>query len=382
MGYSQALSGLNAASQSLDVIGNNIANSQTVGFKGSSAQFADVYANSKVGLGTRVAGVLQNFNNGSLTTTGRGLDLAIAGNGFFRFEQDGQVVYSRNGQLVKTPEGYLENASGARLMGANGVIQIPTASMPAKATTKIESTVNLDAGDPVIAVAFNPADPDTYNFSTTANTFDSLGNLQTVNLSYVKTGTNTWQVYASLNGVVSPSGPQTLNFTNNGTLTGFTPAAFNFTMTNGAANMSMTFDANGTTQFGSEFYQSAMKQDGYTNGDLVGISVDKAGNIVGTYSNEQTQNLAQLNLATFANMNGLKPNGDNSWVETSESGQALVGLAGVGTFGAISANTLESSNVEMSNELVNLIIAQRNYQANSQTIKTQDEIQQTIMNLR
>jgi flagellar hook protein FlgE len=382
MGFSQALSGVNAASANLNVIGNNIANSATVGFKSSRTLFSDVYAGSKVGLGTKVAGVMQNFNDGNLETTDRNLDIAIAGTGFLKFSQNGTTVYSRNGQLNMTPEGFLVNAQGDKLMGANGVIQVPADGMPAKATDSVKQSVNLNSGDPIIAAAFNPADSTTYSYTNTANTYDSLGNLQKVQLYYTKTGVNTWEVRAGINGTASVSAPQTLNFTANGTLTGYTASAFAFPMTNGANNLNINLDMTGTTQFGSAFNQNSLVQNGYTNGAFVGITIEKNGDIVSHYSNEEKTVLSTLQLANFRNPEGLKPLGDNVWGETSASGQALDGQAGVGLFGSVEAGVVEASNVDMTQELVAMIIAQRAFQANAQTIKTQDEVLQQAVNLK
>lgn len=382
MGFSQALSGVNAASSNLNVIGNNIANSATVGFKSSTTQFADVYAGSKVGLGTKVSGVIQNFNAGNLETTDRNLDIAVSGTGFLTFNDNGSIVYSRNGQLTMTPEGYLTNAQGAKLVGTNGVIQVPSDGMVAKATTSVKESVNLNSGDDIKTAAFDPTNPDTYNYTNTANTYDSLGNMQKVSLYYVKTGVNTWQVHAAIDGVESTSGAQTLNFTTNGTLTGYTETNFQFPMTNGSNNLDFSLNMTGTTQFGSDFNMNSMVQDGYTNGTLVGISVDPNGDIVGSYSNEQKNVLSTIQLANFKNPEGLKPLGDNVWAETSASGQALVGQAGVGQFGSIEAGVVEASNVDMTKELVAMIIAQRAFQANAQTIKTQDEVLQQAVNLK
>jgi flagellar hook protein FlgE len=382
MGFSQALSGVNAASSNLNVIGNNIANSATVGFKASTAQFADVYAGSKVGLGTKVAGVIQNFNAGNLETTDRNLDIAISGAGFLTFNDAGSTTYSRNGQLTMTPEGFIVNASGAKLVGSNGIIQVPSDGMLAKQTSSVKESVNLNSGDAAITAPFDPANPDTYSYSNTANTYDSLGNLQKVSLYYVKTGVNAWSVHAAINGVESTSPAQTLNFTTNGTLTGYTPSSFAFPMTNGASNMTVAMDMTGTTQFGSDFNVNSLVQDGYTNGTFLGITIEANGDVVGNYSNEQKSVLSTIQLANFNNPEGLKPLGDNMWGETTSSGQALVGQAGVGQFGSIEKGVVEASNVDMTKELVNMIIAQRAFQANSQTIKTQDEILQTVVNLK
>jgi len=382
MGFSSALSGLSASSKNLDVIGNNIANSQTNGFKSSSVQFADVYA-AKTGMGVAVAGIIQNFNNGNLDATGRNLDLAIGGDGFFQFSQNGETVYSRNGQVTMTPEGYLENAQGARLIGVNGPIQIPNTGMLSNATTKVSSSVNVDSRLPVITAPFNMADPDTYSYANTANTYDSLGNQHTVTLYYTKTGVNQWSVQASMDGAMSTSAPQVLDFTTNGSLVGtYAPTNFQFPMTNGANNIDFTMDFKGSTQFGSDNYQNTLVQDGYTNGQMIGITFNKDGSIMANYSNEQKVKVADITVANFLNPEGLKPMGDNVWGATTASGQAVTGTPGVGRLGSIESGVLEASNVDLSKNLVDLIVAQRTYQANAQSIKSQDEILQQAVNLR
>lgn len=380
MGFSQALSGLNAASTNLNVVSNNIANSQTVGFKSSTTQFADVYAGAKVGLGTRVSDVVQNFNSGNLETTDRGLDLAISGSGFFRLEQGGQVVYSRNGQLTLTSDGYLENAQGARLMGADGVIQIPSDGLQASPTDEVAATLNLDAGAEAVTATFDATDPATYSYANTATVYDSLGNAHELSLYFTKTGTNTWEVHAALDGDVSADS-QSVSFTSSGVLDAYAPGNFGFTLTNGAADIGFELDLAGTTQFGNDFEVSSLTQNGYTAGSLVGFTVDENGNIVGNYSNEQTQILGQIQLASFRNPEGLQPVGDNVWIETAASGQALVGVAGAGQLGTLESGVVETSNVDLTKELVNLIIAQRNFQANAQSVKTQSDVLEQAVNL-
>jgi flagellar hook protein FlgE len=394
MSFSQALSGLNAASQNLDVIGNNIANSQTYGFKGSSIQFADVYAGSQIGQGVRVAGVLQNFANGTLETTGRNLDLGINGGGFFRFKQGDQTVYSRNGQLTLTQDGYLVNAAGAKLTGfAAGVgtggtpeaLHVPTDAMSANPTTSVQAALNLDAGSATIdrtTVPFDATDASTYSYANTGTTYDSLGVQHIMTTYFTKTGGNTWEVEVGMDG--NPAGQGQLVFDTNGVLNAGASTLPNVTFTpaGGAAPMNFTVGFDGTTQFGNDFALSSLVQDGYTSGSLVGIRFDKNGDIVGSYSNEQTRTLGTIALANFRNPEGLAPAGDNAWTETGDSGQPLLGTAGTGQLGSLEDGTLESSNVDLATELVNLIIAQRNYQANTQTIKTQDQVLQSVVNLR
>ncbi|KAF0804093.1 flagellar basal body rod protein [Alcanivorax xiamenensis] len=393
MGFSQALSGLNAAASQLDVVGNNIANSQTVGFKGSSVQFADVYTGAKVGQGVRVAGVLQDFSNGTLESTGRNLDLGINGAGFFRYLQGDQIVYSRNGQLTLTKEGYLENAQGARLtgfpegVGTGGqpqVLQVPAGGMNASATTGVDATFNLDAESDIITDAFDPADDDTYSYANTTTVYDSLGVQHTMTLYFVKTGENEWAVHSAVDGTVDAANTGELRFNSNGTLdeANSTFPDYAFAMNNGADDVTFGINFRGTTQFGQEFDLGSLDQNGYTAGSLVGITVDDDGNIIGNYANEQSQVLGTLALANFRNPEGLRPAGDNAWVETGTSGQPLLGLAGTGMFGNVESQALEVSNVDLTSELVDLIIAQRNYQANTQTIKVQDEVLQNAVNLR
>ena len=437
MGFSQALSGVNAASQQLDVIGNNISNSQTKGFKSGSVQFSDVFANSAVGLGTRVSGILQDFSSGSLEATGRNLDIAIAGDGFLRFQQEGQVGYSRNGQLTMTADGYLENAQGARLMGYGladatdvnsgvvtggqpGVLNIPAADMPASATgatgTGINILLNLDsatvADDTSTAVLYDNLDAKTtedtdqqtsiaYNYSTSFTVYDSQGAQHNATLYFQKTGENTWDARTALDGVLTSTTPALqLVFDTSGklaTINGaettanpvewpdltFTAAADGSgQLGGGVETITTTFNMAGSTQFAGDSTVKSLAQDGYAAGALVGISFADDGTIVGNYSNEKTVDLGQIALATFRNPEGLTPSGDNLFAATAASGNELLGIAGTGTLGSIESETLEASNVDLTQELVNLIIAQRNYQANTNSIRTQSEVMDQIAQLR
>lgn len=400
MGFSQALSGLNAAATNLDVIGNNIANSQTVGFKGSRTQFSDVFASSQVGLGTRVAAIVQDFSTGTLETTGRAMDLAIDGDGFFRMLQNDQVVYSRNGQLNVNAEGYIVNAQGARLTGypagAQGggtliPLQVPSEAMEASATSSVDVTLNLDGRvDPAPTAPFNAEDPDTYNYANNVTLYDSQGNAHNATLYFTKTGDNTWEMRMAVmnqsTGGLEESTEQNITFDSNGKITAATagnlPFAFSFNGSNAVDNIDLELDLNGTTQFGDDFDLKAAVQDGHASGALVGIAIDKQGRIIGNYSNEQSRELGTVALARFSNMEGLQPAGDNAWMETTESGQPLLGAPGTGQYGRIEAGTVETSNVELTKQLVDLIIAQRTYQANSQTVKVQDEVLQTAVNMR
>ncbi len=397
MGFSQALSGLNASSSNLNVIGNNIANSQTVGFKSSNAVFADVFAGAKIGAGVSVSSVVQNFGAGNVEGTGRALDLAISGEGFFKLSQEGQVVYSRNGQLTLTPDGYLENAQGARLMSNAGVLQVPSAAMPASATTKLSSVFNLKSSDAAkpATPAFDPADSDTFNYASTASVYDSLGNVHQVTTYFRRVepaADRKWEMYATLDGKPVAGTPpaltptSTITFDENGVLdTAYTPDKVLVTaadLDNGAADLEFEVNLIGTTQFGNDYDQSSLTQDGYTAGSLVGITIDQNGTIVGNYSNEQKQTVGSLILATFRTPEGLQSVGNNVWIETAASGQPLFGTAGVGRFGSVESGALEVSNVDMTKELVNLIVAQRTFQANAQSVKAQSDMLEQAVNLR
>lgn len=402
MGFSQAVSGLNAASSNLDVIGNNISNSATAGFKSSTIAFADMFAGSKVGLGTKVAAVVQDFNDGTTTTTSRGLDVAISQQGFFRMEDtNGAVFYSRNGQFTLDANRNIVNMQGLQLTGypatgtpptvqtgANPVaLSVPTTAMTAKATTGVTMTANLNSTDPVKAVAdLDITDPTSYNAKSAMTTYDGLGNEHTVNLYFNKTANNAWTV-TPVDGTTGTTGTTTnLTFSPTGVLTN--PASglvtFDMGVLNGAnaitgLNVNITGSLqqnNGTSTFGNPV------QDGYKPGELTSYQINDDGTLVGTYSNYQTQVLGQIVLANFANPEGLKSEGDNVWSATGSSGQALTGIAGTGNLGTLTAGALESSNVDLSKELVNMIVAQRNYQSNAQTIKTQDQILNTLVNLR
>ncbi|MCK8067280.1 flagellar hook protein FlgE [Cobetia sp. 1CM21F] len=420
MAFSQALSGLSAASTNLDVIGNNIANSETVGFKSSEAQFSDIYAGSQAaGIGVQLASVAQDFTSGSLESTGRDLDLAISGDGFLRFsDTSGQIVYSRNGQLNIDAEGYIVTAQGAQLTGYSGegvtgepvVLQIPTAPLAAKATQDnialevygAEVALNLDAADPVPATAdFDPTDAATYNYASAMTVYDSLGDEHVVTSFYAKTENNTWNVHHVMDfsskaaelqeqideGVADPSvdfDPQTevITFGAGGQLLDYSQTAQTYALANGASDLSFSIDFTGSTQYANDFEVITLSQNGYTSGSLVGVSFEEDGRVIGSYSNELKQTLGTIALANFANEQGLQPNGDNGWVATASSGVPLVGVPGEGVFGEVQSGVVEASNVDLTTELVDLIIAQRNYQSNAQTIKVQDEVQQSVINMR
>ncbi|ATF50057.1 flagellar hook protein FlgE [Citrobacter werkmanii] len=404
MAFSQAVSGLNAAATNLDVIGNNIANSATYGFKSGTASFADMFAGSKVGLGVKVAGITQDFTDGTTTNTGRGLDVAISQNGFFRMvDSNGSVFFSRNGQFKLDQNRNIVNMQGLQLtgypatgtpptvqQGANpGPITVPNTLMAAQATSKASMQINLNSSDKIIPTTtkFDPKDADSYNKKGPVTVFDSLGNAHEVNAYFVKQPNNKWAVYtidSSDPAAAVPTTPtSTLEFNTSGALIG--GGAFDITTSalNGAPaiTFAMSFQNSMQQNTGANNIV-ATNQDGYKPGDLVSYQINNDGTVVGNYSNEQKQVLGQIVLANFANNEGLASQGDNVWAATQASGVALLGTAGTGNFGKLTNGALEASNVDLSKELVNMIVAQRNYQSNAQTIKTQDQILNTLVNLR
>jgi flagellar hook protein FlgE len=407
MSFQQGLSGLNAAAKNLDVIGNNVANASTVGFKGAQAQFADVYANSlagaggtQVGIGVSMVAVAQTFSQGNLTTSANPLDVAINGNGFFRLSGNGTVTYSRNGQFHLDKDGYLVNATGERATGypAGPTGQIVTAT-PAELRISFadvsprqtsEATVvgNLDSRSQPLTAAFDPADPTTYHNATSMSVYDSLGNPHTLSLYFAKTAANTWSVYGTNDGAAIGTGALgTLAFQPNGSIAAppasSFPTAIGITSTSGAFSpFNVTLDFDGSTQFGSAFGVNELRQDGFASGKLTGFSIAEDGTVLGRYSNGLSRAQGQFVLANFTNPNGLQPLGRNQWAETAASGVPLVGGPKSGNLGVVQSGAVEESNVDLTQELVNMITAQRVYQANAQTVKTQDAVLQTLVNLR
>jgi flagellar hook protein FlgE len=403
MSFQHGLSGLNAAARNLDVIGNNVANANTVGAKSSRAEFADMYANSLTGLssatsgiGVAVSSIAQQFTQGDIVSTQNPLDMAINGRGFFRVSLDGVTQFTRNGQFRMDKDGYIVTAQGARLTGypvdaagqtSNGTpsdLRISTADISPLPTELARAQLNLDARDEIKTNVFDSANPDTYHSAMSMSVYDSLGRDHQVTMYYRKTAGNTWEVRASADGVDIPGVASTLQFSTAGLVTSPT-GPFNVTIPVGAdAGNTMTFGMNLTsaTQFGASFATTEITQDGYGTGRLSGFTSDDSGMLIGRYSNGQTRPQGQIVLANFVNPQGLVPLGNNAWVEGGLAGQPTLGAPGSGILGSLEAGAVENSNVDMTAELVNMITAQRVYQANAQTIKTHDQLLQTIVNLR
>lgn len=489
MSFQQGLSGLNLSSKQLDVIGNNVANASTAGFKQSQAQFADMYAASlagsgaaQIGTGGKLGGVMQQFTQGNITNTNNPLDTAISGQGFFRVvDQSGNISFTRNGQFQVDKSGFIVNSQGHQVSGympdVNGLIvtgqpqpiQISAADLAPQQTASVVVGANLDsrAATPV-TLAFNPLDPTSYNSSTSTTVYDSLGASHVQSLYFqrqpitgaaltalgnfsitapaLSTMTTTgstaglvagntvtlgavtytivsvdsatqltvspaaagsvaaaplaatnapstnWNVYLTMDGaLVPPAGTALtqLTFDTLGRLSSTTPAsapvgtvASAFFTPTGAAAQTITFNFAQTSQYGGAFGVNTLTQDGFSSGRLSGFSTGADGVVLGRYTNGQSRALGQVLLANFTNPQGLQPVGNNEWVETSTSGSPLLGTPGSSSLGILQSSAVEDSNVDLTAELVKMITAQRVYEANAQTIKAQDAVLQTLVNLR
>ncbi len=421
MPFRTALSGLNAASADLRVTGNNVANAGTVGFKESRAEFADVFALSfggisqtAVGTGTRLAAVTQQFSQGNIDFTGNNLDLALNGQGFFILDDGGSRVYSRAGAFQADRDGFVVNAQGQRLLafGVNDLgeragdprpLQLSTEAADPRATNGIIAQLNLSADAPVISGDFAINDPSTYNHSTSLTVYDSLGTARSATLYFQNDEDEEgWRVFATIEGYDSGGDPvipltaagAPLTFDATGRLSDlddgrlrFDAEPIDFTFPNGAnfgpdGDNGIDFDLTGITQFGGAFNVNRLNQDGFATGRLDSINIDPTGVVSAQFTNGQSRELGKIALANFSNPQGLAQLGDNGWAESFASGEPQTGEGGEGSLGLIQSGGLETSNVDIAQQLVNLITAQRNFQANAQVITTADTVTQTIINIR
>lgn len=438
MVFNTALSGIQASTKDLDVIGNNIANSATIGFKGSRAEFADIYTYSaygtgstSVGGGVRLSRVHQTFATGTLSATNNTLDLAVDGSGFFILSDQGSKVYTRAGQFKLDKDNYIVNANNQRLTGllanstgaitgGSGDLKINVASLPPKATGNVNAGMNLSSKSVPKGLDWaGGATPssDTYNNVSASTIYDSLGNSHILSMYFIHAdsaalagapnaaspaGTeNQWYVafqidnqdVPAVSGAHNTNNLYRANFNSDGTFSGVTdtnnvalsnnliPLSLN--LNNGSAPLSLNVDLSDSTQFGSDFSVTAPpNNDGYNAGNLDGLDINDSGIILGRYTNGQSLIMGQIQLANFSDPESLQNLGNTSWAETASSGQPLVSAAATGSLGAVRSAQLEESNVDLTSELVKLIGAQRNFQANAQTIRTGDAITQTIINIR
>ena len=420
MGFQQGLSGLNATAKSLEVIGNNIANSATYGAKSARAEFSDVYAAalngagaSAIGIGVNLTAVSQQFTQGNIMTTDNPMDLAINGAGFFQVtDGNSPVSYTRNGQFKVDRDGFIVNNSLQKLLGypasGTGIIQpgtavplqLPTSGIDPQTTANIMLEMNLDSRlgvtAPAAAPLINFSDPATYNNATSMTVYDAKGQDIALTYYFQKSATDTWNVFVTANGTtvggtaLAPTPVTTISFPANGAAP-TSPAgavALNIpasTNAAGAATLAIPgvqLDLTTASQFGTNFGVTNMTQDGYAPGQLNSITVENNGIVMARYSNGQSKPAGQVEIANFRNPQGLQPLGDNGWGRTFSSGDPVLGTPGNGNLGVLQSGALEESNVDLTGELVNMITAQRTYQANAQSIKTEDQIMQTLVNMR
>jgi flagellar hook protein FlgE len=433
MSFNVALSGLNAAQKDLDVTSNNIANVNTVGFKESRAEFADVYASSllasgktKVGDGVLTSEVAQQFSQGSIQFTNNSLDLAITGNGFFATVPELgslETSYTRAGQFKLNDDNFVVNSEGGHLLGfpinVDGTsasvslstaspILIPTSSGAPTQSSEVDIRMNLPAGETSPSATFDPEDPLTFNNSTSVTIYDSLGDSHVMTYYFVKAAANEWNMFTAIDeqmidvdgGPVTGAGVTgaTLKFDTSGDFISQDPALIQTVplgstiLSNGADStqqivVDFNLDATGPnpnepTQFASNFEVTALSQDGLAVGRLTGIDIGNDGLVRATYSNGTSEPLARITMVNFANEQGLQQIGGTSWKESITSGEPLAGEAGSGTFGSINSSALEQANVNLTTELVDLISAQRNFQANSRALEVDNQLNQTILQIR
>jgi flagellar hook protein FlgE len=416
------VSGLDAEGEALGVIGNNVANSNTVGFKESRAVFENVMGSAigdpnAIGAGVRMDRAQQIFAQGSMLNTGQPTDLSISGDGFFVvngnvggvtgnfYTRAGQTTLDKNGTLVNPDglalQGYKLNPNG-QLSSQLGPVTLQTAALSPKTTTTMNITANLDANATPPTTPWDPQNPaGTSNFSTTLNVYDSLGNAHQVNAYFENTGANSWTYHLVANGGEVSGGTAgqndefgsgTLSFNSNGSLQSVTPTGGSLTF-NGAQAQSIALNVgtpvaaggtglDGTTQFGSPSVVSSQGQDGYSSGSLSAIKVGQDGTVSGVYSNGQTVAVAQLAIAKFPSNDGLAQAGQNLWATTQKSGDPALGAAGAGGRGALVTGSLEQSNVDIAAQFVDLIAHQRAFQASSKTITTADQMLQDLMQIK
>jgi flagellar hook protein FlgE len=405
MPFRIALSGLNAAQADLNVVANNVANTATTGFKGSRAEFADLFAVSLQGVsanssgnGVRVSSVAQQFSQGNVEFTDSNLDLALSGQGFFIMSDNGALSYSRAGAFEVDRNGYVVNSQQQRLqvyppLGTGGFntgglsdLRLQTTDAAPQPTSQVDYVLNLPANAaPPPVTPFDPNDPNTFNQATSLTLFDSLGAAHTGTMYFTKTATaNSWDARLYIDGTaVGPAQP--LTYSNAGVLTAPVGGTLNFpnyTPTTGAADMQVNVDLSRSTQFGANFAVNSVTQDGFTTGRLIGIDIDETGIVQARFTNGRSQALGEIAVANFSNPQGLQQLGNTQWAETFTSGQALRGQAGNSGFGLVQSGALEASNVDITEELVKMITAQRAFQANAQMISTADSVTQTIINIR
>jgi flagellar hook protein FlgE len=398
-----AVSGLNTYGNAMSVIGNNIANVGTTGFKSSRASFADLVSASlggassagQVGLGVFLNDIQTSFTQGSLSNTGNTLDLASDGDGFFQLaDNTGTTTYSRAGQFEVNNVGEIVDQSGRFLqgyqasttgiiLGTIGNITLSTGTIAPQATSTAAVEANLNSAATVPATAFDVTDATTYNFSNGITIYDSLGAQHELRSYYVKSSTaNTWNLYSQIDGGAATARTN-LVFNSSGVLTTGGAQTFSLTIAGGATTpQSVAMDFSAITQFGAASNLTNQTQDGFTAGSFQKLAIDQVGRVVAQFSNGQTRTLAQIVLSRFTNPNGLSRSGENGFAETVDSGAPLQGTPTNNGLGRLLSQSIEQSNVDLGKEFVDMIITQRAFQANSRAITTSDEMLQELVNLK
>ncbi|WP_456398156.1 flagellar hook protein FlgE [Desulfurobacterium sp.] len=404
-----AFTGLNAEKNWLSVISDNIANVNTVGFKAERAVFEDLLASSlttysngspinrEIGGGVFVGATVKDFSQGTFMNTNNPLDMALDGEGFFMVKSnDGVTYYTRNGEFRLDANGDLINMLGMKVQGwmldnvgnmsgSIGSINVPMSMQPAKTTyVKMKEPSNLDSRAPVLsAAAFNPNDSTTYNYVNSVTVYDSLGNPHTLDLYFVHTdaATNSWDVHVYADGdTTTEVGSTTLTFDSDGNLTGGSPTTVSVALTNGAASpMNINLDFSGMRQVASDFIFYA-EQDGNSKGDLMAVSVSEDGIIKASYTNGKVKDIARLAIATFKDKEILTRKGSWLYLPNQQTFTPVIMPGGV--ISKVRSGMLEMSNVDIASEFINLITAQRAYQANARVITTDDQILQETMNIK
>jgi flagellar hook protein FlgE len=437
--FNIGLSGLSSTQKALEVTSNNIANAGTAGYKTTSAEFAALYNGSQRS-GVNVTATSQNFEKaGNLVGTGQSLDLAITGKGFFIISENGRLAYTQAGQFKMDGadrsivtnngdklQGYGIDEQGNLVPGILTDLKVESGNIPAKATSLINFSLNLNSGSDVIPypaapAAFDPKDGTAFNYSQSSEVFDSLGNSHTLTQYFNHAGANQWDVVYYMDGkplnAVAFGGTAgtgeidakdsdgnalsayvvRMTFDTNGQLMpldGSTPPLdnnvtdpagvrelnFTYQPTNGAAQLAVKLDLVKSTQFGSAFGLYQNKPDGYTSGEFTGVAVAEDGGIYATFSNGEVKLQGQLALANFANPQGLETANNTTWYASQKSGEPLIGTPSEGSFGSILAGSYMGSNVDISKQLVDLMSFQQSYQANAKTISTADEMMQILFN--
>ena len=416
MTLSVELTGLQAAQTDLDTIGNNIANVGTVGFKGSTANFSDIYGASLLGSagsgvspgqGVSTSSLSQLFTEGAVSQTGNPMDVSVNGNGFFQVQTPTGIAYTRDGSLQLNAQGFLTNDTGALVMGytastsgasssnsgALGTIQVSEQNLPATATTSVAMSVDLPSTDAPInttSTPFSAGNASSYNQSTSTTVYDSLGSPDTLTTYFTQvSGSGSpnkwqthWQLTNSSGSMISSGSGATLTFNSSGVLTSGSGTINVANPGDGAAGLSIAQHFTGTTLSDLSFGVNSVTANGDGGGQFSGLGISNNGNVVAQYSNGSTKTIATIALANFVNPNGLSPVSGNAWVATSQSGAAVTNAPGTAGLGTLESGSLESSNVDLSTSLVNLIVAQQAYQANVQGINVDQQDVQKLLQLQ